>query len=51
MKIGITSGTTSGTIAEITSEAAQVERDGFDSYWISQIFGHDALTVLALVGQ
>jgi len=51
MKIGITSGTANGTIAEITAEAAQVERDGFDSYWISQIFSHDALTVLALVGQ
>lgn len=51
MKIGIFSGTTNGTIDDIVGEAAQVERDGFASYWMSQIFSHDALTVLALVGR
>ena len=25
--------------------------DGFDTFWVSQIFGHDALTALAVVGR
>lgn len=51
MKIGISSSTANGTINDIISEAAQVEVDGFASYWISNIFSHDALTALALIGQ
>ncbi|MHB1128954.1 MAG: TIGR03564 family F420-dependent LLM class oxidoreductase [Ilumatobacteraceae bacterium] len=51
MKIGIFSSTANGTIHDIIGEATQVERDGFASYWMSQIFSHDALTVLALIGQ
>lgn len=51
MRIGIFSGAVNGTIQNIIDEATQVERDGFASYWVSQIFSHDALTVLALVGQ
>lgn len=51
MKIGIFSSTANGTIDDIIAEATQAERDGFASYWISQIFSHDALTVLALIGQ
>jgi F420-dependent oxidoreductase-like protein len=51
MKIGIFSGTTNGTIDDIIGEATQAERDGFASYWVSQIFSHDALTVLALIGR
>lgn len=51
MKIGIFSGTTNLGIDEIIGEATQVERDGFASYWVSQIFSHDALTVLALIGR
>lgn len=51
MKIGIFGGAANGTIDDIVGEATQVERDGFSSYWMPQIFSHDALTVLAVVGQ
>ncbi|MEO7397474.1 MAG: TIGR03564 family F420-dependent LLM class oxidoreductase [Ilumatobacteraceae bacterium] len=52
MHIGIFSqGTNTGTIDQLVDEATQVEADGFASFWVSQIFGHDALTVLAIVGR
>ena len=41
---------TAGTVDDVIDEARTAERDGFDTYWVSQIFSHDALTVLALVG-
>ena len=40
-----------GTIDEVIAEAAEVAADGFHSFWVPQIFGHDALTVLAIVGR
>lgn len=40
-----------GTIDDVVAEARQAEADGFASYWAPQIFGHDALTVLAVVGR
>jgi F420-dependent oxidoreductase-like protein len=52
MRIGIFGGDTAGrTVDDVVAEAAQVDRDGFDSYWLPQIFGLDTLTVLALVGR
>ena len=52
MKIGYFTGSTNdGTIDEIVAEARVAEADGFASYWASQIFGHDALTALAVVGR
>ena len=39
-----------GTLDDIVAEAATVERDGFAAYWVPNIFGHDALTALAIVG-
>jgi F420-dependent oxidoreductase-like protein len=52
MKIGIFGGAvTSGTLDVIVAEARAAEQDGFSSYWAPQIFGHDALTVLAIVGR
>jgi F420-dependent oxidoreductase-like protein len=52
MKIGIFGGTVnSGTIDDVVNEAKQAERDGFASYWAPNIFGHDALTALAIVGR
>ena len=33
------------------SEAARAEKDGFASYWVPQIFNHDALTALAVIGR
>lgn len=52
MRIGIFGGTTNdGTIDAIVAEARRAEADGFASYWAPQIFGHDALTALAVVGR
>jgi F420-dependent oxidoreductase-like protein len=51
MNIGIFSSTQDTTIEGFVAEARQAERDGFHSYWMSQIFGADALTVLAVVGR
>jgi 5,10-methylenetetrahydromethanopterin reductase len=52
MRIGIFGGTVNdGTIDDVVDEARQVEAAGFASYWAPNIFGHDALTVLAIVGR
>jgi alkanesulfonate monooxygenase SsuD/methylene tetrahydromethanopterin reductase-like flavin-dependent oxidoreductase (luciferase family) len=40
-----------GTIDDVVAEARQAEADGFASYWAPNIFGHDALTTLAIVGR
>jgi F420-dependent oxidoreductase-like protein len=52
MRIGIFGGdTASRTIDEIVTDARRAEEDGFASYWLPQIFGMDAITVLAVVGR
>jgi 5,10-methylenetetrahydromethanopterin reductase len=52
MRIGLFSTTANeGTIDDVVAEARQAEADGFASFWTAQIFGHDALTVLAIVGR
>ena len=52
MRIGIFGGAVNdGTIDAIVAEARRAEADGFASYWAPQIFGHDALTALAVVGR
>lgn len=52
MRIGFFGGKINdGTIDDIVAEARQAEADGFASYWAPQIFGHDALTALAIVGR
>ncbi len=40
-----------GTIDDVVGEVRQAESDGFDAYWSSQIFSHDALTALAVAGR
>jgi len=51
MKYGIFGGAVSdGTLDDAVAQAASAERDGFDSFWAPNIFGHDALTALAVVG-
>ena len=51
MRIGIFGGdTATRTITEIIADAAACEAEGFDSFWLPQIFGFDAITTLALVG-
>lgn len=52
MRIGIFSGSTNdGTIDQLVDEARAAEQQGFSGFWVSQIFGHDALTVLAVIGR
>ena len=52
MRIGVMGNAAdSGTIDAIVDEARSAAADGLHTYWSSQIFGHDALTVLAIVGR
>ena len=52
MRIGVFGGIINdGTIDDVVAEARLVEEQGFASYWTPQIFGHDALTALAVVGR
>ena len=52
MRYGLFSTTINdGTIDDVVAEARQAEADGFDTYWAAQIFGHDALTALAVVAR
>ena len=52
MRTGIFSMTINdGTVDDVVAEARQAEADGFDTFWAPQIFGHDALTALAIVGR
>jgi F420-dependent oxidoreductase-like protein len=52
MRIGFFGGAINeGTIDDVVAEARQAEADGFASYWAPNIFGHDALTALAIVGR
>ncbi len=54
MKIGINSGAASGpetTITGLIARAVRMEELGFDTFWMANMFGLDALTALALVGQ
>ena len=52
MKYGIFGGAVNdGTVDDVVAEAASAERDGFASFWAPNIFGHDALTALAIVGR
>ena len=52
MRIGIFGGAANdGTLDAMVAEARKAEADGFASYWAPQIFGHDALTALAVIGR
>jgi len=53
MRIGIFGGDTAatGTIDDHVTAARTAAEDGFSSFWLPQIFGYDALTVLALIGR
>jgi F420-dependent oxidoreductase-like protein len=50
MRIGINGGGHHRSLEAIRDEARAAARDGFASYWLSQINGPDALTALAVVG-
>lgn len=51
MRIGINGTGSLSTLDDVIAAAARAESDGFDSFWIAQIFGVDALTALAIVGR
>ena len=52
MRIGIFGGDTAGvTIDRVIEHARAAEQDGFASFWLPQIFGLDAMAVLAIVGR
>lgn len=52
MRVGIFGGAANdGSIDAMVAEAKRAATDGFHSYWAPQIFGHDALTALAVVGR
>lgn len=48
MRIGIFAG--DGSPTQLVDKARQAEADGFDSFWLPQIFGVDALGVHTLIG-
>ena len=56
MRIGINYGGVASIEAQIKTVEEHVQRivdaeeDGFDTFWLAQIFGADALTVIALAG-
>jgi F420-dependent oxidoreductase-like protein len=52
MRIGLLSqANTAGSVDDVIEEARTAERDGFAGFWVTQIFSHEALTLLALVGR
>jgi len=52
MRIGINTGLARGTsLNDLLAQFERAEQAGFASAWLSNIFGPDALTVLALAGQ
>jgi 5,10-methylenetetrahydromethanopterin reductase len=52
MRIGIFGGlAATGTIDDVVADVRAAEEQGFHSYWVPQIFGYDALTLLAVVGR
>lgn len=51
MRIGINGTGSLATLDDLVTAVRRAEADGFDSFWIAQIFGVDALTALAVAGQ
>ncbi len=52
MNIGIFGGVAgTGSIDDVIADVRSAHEHGFPSYWVPQIFGWDALTLLAVVGR
>lgn len=51
MKIGINGTGDLSRVDSVVKAAAKAEAEGFDTFWIAQIFGIDALTALAIAGR
>lgn len=52
MKIGLFFGSGIGvpTISALVDEMVQAEEEGFDSFWLAQIFGPEVLSVITMAG-
>ena len=50
MRIGINGTEDQNDLGKTIAAATRAEADGFDSFWVAQIFGIDALTALAVTG-
>ena len=50
MRIGIFI-SEAASLEQQVDEVVDAEREGFDSFWFSQIFSADALTIIALAGE
>jgi len=52
VRIGIFGGiAATGSIDDVVADVRTAEDQGFHAYWVPQIFGYDALTLLAVVGR
>ena len=53
MQIGIfdSAAGSGGSFDQLVATAAKAHEDGFASYWQPQIFGFEALSVLAVIGR
>ncbi len=52
MRIGIFTGDVGeGTVDGYVAAARTAHEQGFASYWVPQVFSHDALTILAIIGR
>jgi F420-dependent oxidoreductase-like protein len=51
MRIGIFGGTTTRPIDEIVTDAKAIEQAGYASFTLPQVFGYDAMGLLAVVGR
>ncbi|MFZ4718194.1 MAG: TIGR03564 family F420-dependent LLM class oxidoreductase [Ilumatobacteraceae bacterium] len=52
MRIGsMSNAINGGTLDDVVAEAQAAKDAGYHTFWSSQIFGHDALTALAIVGR
>ena len=49
LKIGIMADTRS-SLRELEAQALDLERRGFDTLWVPQVFGVDAITASAVIG-
>lgn len=49
MRIGINGGGHHTSLTTIGDQAASASAGGFDSYWLSQVFGPDAVTALGVI--
>ncbi len=51
MRIGLMLGGSEGSLESATAQARRAESLGLDSFWLPNIFGHDAIGTAAIVGR